>query len=488
MQRVARCARLGAAPLAAATVVVQADRARRGDLGFDVTDEADLRRLVDGAPAALRTVTQSDAEHVASAAILPPRPDLEHYRVLQLIVMHRHGDRAPISRGVGPHSLTSEDTEFWESRLPDSRHMERLAREIPVETSMADEERLRHDRSSTPYGQLTARGAAQMHALGRALRRHYVETLGVLPARAPAAVYARSTFLSRTIFSLRHLLDGLYPVASRDGPDGGFVVHVEHPDREIQFSARCAALHVALDRLRALPHTRSARKIADVEAALARELEEGEAEEDARRAREERSEATPPPQHPVRALYAHELGKCLHAHGRPLPPVLARHLAQLGAAAATDFSARAASPPLARLSIGRVVGYVMDEVVARARGVRAEDAEAAAETEEEAAWAAERHLPQAGPGHRLTLLSGHDTTIIPMLSALGVFDDRWPDYAAYIELLLLQDRDSGALSLRVAYKGRVVKQLPLHEFIRTVRPLVPHDYERECREETDATQ
>lgn len=487
MQRVARCARLAAAPLAAATAVVQAERVRRGDLGFDVTRESDLHRMVDGAPASLRAVTQSDAEHVASAAILPPRPDLEHYKVVQVVLLHRHGDRAPISRGIGSHSLTEEDTAFWASKLPDERHMERLGREIPVETRMGDEERTRHDRTSTPYGQLTARGAAQMHALGRALRRHYVDTLGVLPADAPSAVYARSTFLSRTIYSLRHLLDGLYPDAHR-GAGGGFVVHVEHPDHDVQFSRSCAALQASLDKLRALPHTANARRIAEVEATVARELEEGEAEEDARQAQEERQEGEARQKHPIRALYAHELGKCLHAHGRPLPPVLARHLAQLGAAAATDFSARAASAPLARLSIGRVVGYVMDEAVARARGVRAEDAEAAEETEEEAAWAAERGLSESGPGHRLALLSGHDTTIIPMLAALGVFDGRWPEYAAYIELLLLQDRDCGALSVRVAYKGRVVKQLPLREFIRTMRPLVPRDYERECRGEPDEVQ
>jgi hypothetical protein len=46
----------------------------------------------------------------------------------------------------------------------------------------------------------------------------------------------------------------------------------------------------------------------------------------------------------------------------------------------------------------------------------------------------ERAVPDTSPGrHRLTVFSGHDTTIIPLLSVLGGLDaSAWPPYAALL--------------------------------------------------------
>lgn len=53
------------------------------------------------------------------------------------------------------------------------------------------------------------------------------------------------------------------------------------------------------------------------------------------------------------------------------------------------------------------------------------------------------------------LYSAHDTTLIPCLMALGVFDMRWPPYAADITLELHQHRQTNEAFVKVSYIGQV---------------------------------
>ena len=40
--------------------------------------------------------------------------------------------------------------------------------------------------------------------------------------------------------------------------------------------------------------------------------------------------------------------------------------------------------------------------------------------------------------HKMFLYSSHDTSIMALLLALGVFDNKWPDYAADLRIELYQ--------------------------------------------------
>jgi hypothetical protein len=37
----------------------------------------------------------------------------------------------------------------------------------------------------------------------------------------------------------------------------------------------------------------------------------------------------------------------------------------------------------------------------------------------------------------MLVFSGHDSTLFPLLTALGAFDGSWPPYASYLEIQLL---------------------------------------------------
>lgn len=46
----------------------------------------------------------------------------------------------------------------------------------------------------------------------------------------------------------------------------------------------------------------------------------------------------------------------------------------------------------------------------------------------------------AGSGPRLVLQSTHDTVIVPLLLALNIFDDKWPQFSASLAFELWQVR------------------------------------------------
>ena len=44
----------------------------------------------------------------------------------------------------------------------------------------------------------------------------------------------------------------------------------------------------------------------------------------------------------------------------------------------------------------------------------------------------------------MLVFSGHDSTLFPLLTALGAFDGCWPPYASYLEIQLLRIRSSSS--------------------------------------------
>ncbi|MEQ2204168.1 hypothetical protein XENOCAPTIV_008983 [Xenoophorus captivus] len=55
---------------------------------------------------------------------------------------------------------------------------------------------------------------------------------------------------------------------------------------------------------------------------------------------------------------------------------------------------------------------------------------------------------------KLFLYSAHDTTLIPCLMALEIFDMKWPPYAADVTLELHQNRKTGDTFVKVSYMGQ----------------------------------
>ncbi len=195
------------------------------------------------------SATSSDYRH--PAAITTHYPGLpDNLEIEKLVVIHRHGDRAQISRTVGgsnrPYAKENEEvTNYWNSALPteESLHkMKSVARHGMIEEpyqGKASEVTFESDlysgwdKDNFPYSQLTEVGAQQLMAVGRTLRERYghlrqTETSkNILPSSLVTAtnhLFCRSTNICRTIQSLRSLLVGLF---DRDITSGDYQTQVE---------------------------------------------------------------------------------------------------------------------------------------------------------------------------------------------------------------------------------------------------------------------
>jgi acid phosphatase len=140
-------------------------------------------------------------------------------RLVQVQIIHRHGDRTPITP-------IAKQMEYWNSTLPQPQLLEKISRGIRLQRSSGSYEPMKHGaRGNPPFGQLTSLGLFQMIQLGSQLREelcctHTHTTNSILPMNKlftlhtplhPSRIKARSTDFPRTIQSLQGLLVGLFP-------------------------------------------------------------------------------------------------------------------------------------------------------------------------------------------------------------------------------------------------------------------------------------
>ena len=128
---------------------------------------------------------------------------------------------------------------------------------------------------------------------------------------------------------------------------------------------------------------------------------------------------------------ASDVASCYVAHGDLLPAALSEEdvLAMLGLN--TRLSRDTYSDPqVGRLGMGRLLAEIEGWLAAAAR-----------------------REPEAP---RLVLLSGHDSTLVPLLASLQLFDaaSSWPPYTAHVRIELAHARRGGAPAARLLYQGR----------------------------------
>lgn len=177
--------------------------------------------------------------------------------------------------------------------------------------------------------------------------------------------------------------------------------------------------------------------------------------------------------------------KCRKAHGLPLPPMFTPELISFANQAslvqfvnvATGLDAEPHPDPqvmtqlahssedsreILRLGTGPLFQELLDGMQRAVRG------------EEQA---------------RLMVFSGHDTTIIPALAALRVFNWQWPPFASCIILELYEDEKTKAFFVRVEHDGREVLFTPHSAFTEDVqaRLLPPSDRLESCKHHGGST-
>lgn len=138
-------------------------------------------------------------------------------KLLHIVVIHRHGDRAPVTKSIGPkYPHTIEVENEWRTRIVSGRNEEILKEVAKAQCSQGNDSIYTgRDVAGAPYGQLTDKGSDQLMALGRSLRQIYATENNFLPADLNGEhIFTRSTNICRTMNSVRSLLVGLYGMNS----------------------------------------------------------------------------------------------------------------------------------------------------------------------------------------------------------------------------------------------------------------------------------
>jgi len=364
---------------------------------YEGDDSGNAARLRDGVR----------GKHSFSPEYMPYEPPPEDFEVVHVSLFLRHGDRTPISKTVGAVLDVTNDIELWQSLLPSDEDMENWDAMNPVEPE--DIASRPYDYGKAPFGQLTVQGARECQAIGADFRQRYIEDQEILPHNLAAdKIKARTTNLRRTQQSLQNFLLGLYPEETRDPSDPTIPISTCDLSEEtlIPDSGHNCPKFVKMARNLAL-EARQSQKIIKAEREIMRGL------------------GYPPGG--SKWAQAREVLTCYLLQNKPLPNELGeQEIDRLGYINGYLWGYQYRDMEVGRLATGRIFAEVFDDMV---NAMDDDDA------------------PQ------LSVYAGHDSTLVPILCALGVYDDQWPPYASNVALELAQDKRSGDFWVRVLYNN-----------------------------------
>ncbi|XP_068185473.1 lysophosphatidic acid phosphatase type 6 [Antennarius striatus] len=259
-------------------------------------------------------------------------------------------------------------------------------------------------------GQLTTLGMQQLYDLGKRLRRRYIEETPFLSSSfSSAEVYVRSTNVVRTIESARCLIAGLFQQKQKD------VVPIVTTDAESEI------LYPNYNGCKMLKMLSSHRW------AEFSTLPDIAADMDSLK----RALGVAANQNPDFVLIRDDM-VARETHGLPCPPELQtwRNKVEQRAVEMACHVFEPTNREKLQLSVGPVLHTMLTNIEERLQGSSGE------------------------PHRKLYLYSAHDTTLLPCLMALGIFDMKWPPFAADITVELHQQRQTNNTFVKVSYTGQ----------------------------------
>ncbi|KAG7667940.1 hypothetical protein Ndes2526B_g01646 [Nannochloris sp. 'desiccata'] len=381
------------------------------------------------------------AAAVASLTVAAITPDIAQAKAeiqsdngedtLKLVqVVFRHGARTPLSKNYWPELVDQWDVcgqlfdpvpinvieESGAARPVNSHDAQQVATKLPGGCSK---------------GELTREGQRQARVFGRWLRQRYVSSLNFLPEEyLDGILYCRTTNYSRTVATLQGVLTGLFPDTKKP-----ILARTTEEMDEILFgnAASCNRLKDIIK------NTASVEKEAILpDEILTLQIRVQEA-------------LGLPPTAAIKFLDLHDTMTTMLTHNKPIPEGLrdAQLLKQIEDQATARFMkfivGDIASPrgenssrgknenkekpsEILRLGMGRLMHFIVKRMEETAKEIHKEEKEAP----------------------KFYLLSGHDSTILPLLAALGVEIDHWPQYLSNL-VFELWERPNGEHYVQVLY-------------------------------------
>ncbi|XP_014662895.1 PREDICTED: lysophosphatidic acid phosphatase type 6-like [Priapulus caudatus] len=266
-------------------------------------------------------------------------------------------------------------------------------------------------------GQLTKLGQSQGYTLGQKLRKRYVEEVPFLsPTYEPGEIYARSSNLNRTAYSLRCVLAGLLDYPRREITD---MVEIEiSPSKEENLYPNtnfCPALN-------AMQTVGTAPMLADM-------CIPGH-----RKDRETVAKLIGIPADLLSFIKYRDLISCAESHGMEIPPDLKCWSEKITRYASQMLTFVCGGMPdqgdlVLQMGVGPLLTMVAKNVFKSLSHQRT---------------------------YKMQLYSCHDTTIHGLLIALGIPEDGWPPYCADLAIETYARQDKAAF-VQVKYLGEVQK-------------------------------
>lgn len=361
---------------------------------------------------------------IIHALDLPPT-STDSSKLLFVAELCRHGDRTPL-------------VEFPSDALPVSRWPEGV-------------------------GQLTAIGQRAHYELGQRLRERYVETGFLSSSYSAREIYIRSTDIDRTLMSAQSQMAGLFPPGSPNNYDvrvkfGKDALHENEGGLPHLFQPVPIHTEARTDDMILLPGANCPRHVQlMVEKRGSDEfIEKMKQEADFLRTAGRIAQVDDPNTFSIFNLEKlSDTWKCFEAHSVPLPdeatPDIVSHARNL-----SDWLVTFGNKGLEtnRLRAGLVLNTVREFM---AMAVMRE----------------EHQLPDSlkQGAKKFVLLSAHDTTIAATLSALRVFDNKYPPYNSTV-IWELYKASNGTYFVRVEFNGQKLllpdcpsTDCPTHEYM-----------------------
>ncbi|KAJ1456696.1 histidine phosphatase superfamily [Pelagophyceae sp. CCMP2097] len=351
--------------------------------------------------------------------------DASRYELVHASCYFRHGARAPIYgldapcvRGVewdacaATAALAAAVDGGADAVVALRRHG--TVGDAPAPSDVDARQRLTVLNGGCHCGELTAAGLGQAARLGERLRKRYGAALRIdAPDFEADRLSARTTHVSRCVLTLRGVLETLR------GTDDA-----EAPPRP---PVRVDTVH-ALDEW-LTPNARSCARLRDLWAARA-------PFEWAAHLGSVSDKLDPAVaalyDYPRRAVPLKDAMIARAALGEALPyGITQAELIRLDDAAAAEVAAL--------VGVGVACGVTADELTRLCAGRMLREL---------------RDSLSAAGDETLRLVSGHDTTLKPLLVALGLYDHKWPPFCACLVVELHADRETGDRAVRVVYNGR----------------------------------
>ncbi|KAL7510582.1 hypothetical protein ACHAXN_007822 [Cyclotella atomus] len=368
-------------------------------------------------------------------------------RLRQVLIVHRHGDRTPIT--------PLADEEFWKSTLPQPQVLDGISKGTSLVRQEGYEPNNHGAAGKGPFGQLTLMGLLQMVSLGERLRNeleHSEEGLNssdqqfvnngrlFTPDKPlhPRRVKVMSTDFPRTIQSVQALLTGLFPDISPD-LHGPIEIDVRDtnsyliPDPQPRQSPQQLVLESHLSNR---PHLKAREEeLNELSQRISNELKQhlgdgahgvsfgiGEEKDDTAKCSTDK---------PLSWAQMSEILTCLHSRSKLPESLTADDVNAVSNHVAWRWFENLRHPILAKSAMWKFANNLLESMDRKIEiDCRCRDCASDGEDEEciDEPW--------------LRIYSAHDSTLIGLLCLLQLERPaEWPEYGSYLKMELIREED-----------------------------------------------